>query len=39
MAAKTKGGRPSGKVVYDNLAFKDRLKRDTRNTWREMKKK
>lgn len=38
MAAKTKGGRPSGKVVYDNLAFKDRLKRDTRNTWREMKK-
>ena len=38
MAAKTKGGRPSGKVVYDNLALKDRFRRDTRNTWLEMKK-
>ncbi len=38
MAAKTKGGRPSGKVVYDNLAFKDRFRRDAQNTWREVKK-
>ncbi len=38
MAGKTKGGRPSGKVVYDNLALKDRFRRDTRNTWLEMKK-
>lgn len=38
MAAKTKGGRPSGKVTYDNLALGDRIRRDLKNTWREMKK-
>ncbi len=38
MAAKTKGTRPSGKVVYDNLSLKERMRRDMKYTWREMKK-
>jgi len=38
MAAKTKNGRPSGAVTYDNLTLSERMKKDLHWTWREMKK-
>ncbi len=38
MAEKTKGGRPSGKIVYDNRPLKERIRADMKWTWREIKR-